>query len=282
MKTQNEKAGMKILVVEDSRTQAEYLCHILENEGYKVIFAANGNDALEQIRTNRPIIVLTDILMPEMDGYALCRAIKQNDSMAHIPVILVTQLFDPADLMKGLEAGADNIIIKPFEPEHVTSRIASTLHSLAHPDLDDTGTALEISIAGETHFIPPSQLRTPSILLSTYDLAVRKNAELQAAHDRLAVLNGSLQQTIVDLQRVNENLLQENTEQKRMGEVLIKENKKLQMMASLTNDNLLNQLTAMQECLELANTIHEKDPAMAWEHITKAELVVNQMIKGLR
>lgn len=273
---------MKILVVEDSRTQAEYLCHILENEGYKVIFAANGNDALEQIRTNRPIIVLTDILMPEMDGYALCRAIKQNDSMAHIPVILVTQLFDPADLMKGLEAGADNIIIKPFEPEHVTSRIASTLHSLAHPDLDDTGTALEVSIAGETHFIPPSQLRTPSILLSTYDLAVRKNAELQAAHDRLAVLNGSLQQTIVDLQRVNENLLQENTEQKRMGEVLIKENKKLQMMASLTNDNLLNQLTAMQECLELANTIHEKDPAMAWEHITKAELVVNQMIKGLR
>ena len=55
--------------------------------------------------------------MPEMDGYALCSAIKQNKNLADIPVILVTQLFDPADLIKGLEAGANNIIIKPFEPK---------------------------------------------------------------------------------------------------------------------------------------------------------------------
>jgi DNA-binding response OmpR family regulator len=282
MNTQNEYTGVKVLVVEDSRTQAQYLCHILKNEGYQVVLAANGDDALEQIRTSRPTIVLTDILMPGMDGYTLCRTIKRNESMAHIPVILVTQLFDPADLMKGLEAGANNIIIKPFEPEHVISRITSTLQSLAHTDSDGAGMDLEVSFAGQTHVIPASQFRTPTILLSTYDLAVRKNAELQEAYDNLEVMNKQLQQTVIDLQRSNETLLQENTGQRLTEEALARENKKLQMMATLTHDNLLDQLTALQECLEQANAFREKDPSMAWEHITKAELVVNQTIKGLR
>lgn len=85
MKEQQENSGVKVLVVEDSRTQAEYLQHILEHEGYRVILAFDGHQALEQIKTDRPSIVLTDIIMPEMDGYALCRAIKENEDMADIP-----------------------------------------------------------------------------------------------------------------------------------------------------------------------------------------------------
>ena len=282
MKTQNENAGVKILVVEDSRTQAEYLRHILENEGYQVALAANGKAALEQIRLDRPTIVLTDIIMPEMDGYALCRAIRQNENMAQIPVILVTQLFDPADMMKGLEAGADNIIIKPFEPEHVISRITSTLESLEHRDSDDNGAPLEMSFGGQTHYIPANQLRKPTILLSTYDLAVRKTVELQEGKERLFTINEELQQKVEELQRANENLVQENAERRQMEVTLAKENKRLQIMATLTRDNLLNQLTAMHDCLDQANSIREKDPVIAWDHITKAELVVNQTIKTLR
>ncbi len=281
MKMQNENAGMKILVVEDSRTQAEYLRYILVNEGYQVVLAANGNDALEQIRTDQPAIVLTDILMPEMDGYALCHAIKQNENIAHIPVILVTQLFDPADLIKGLEAGANNIIIKPFEPEHVISRITSTLNSLAHQDSDDAGAGLEVSFAGKTHIIPASHLRPPTILVSTYDLALRKNAELKEAHEHLTAVNKDLQQTIENLQQANENFLKENTERRRMEETLSRENKKLLMMANLTRNNLLSQLSAIHECLDLANTFRDKDPTLAWEHLTKAELVVEQTLKTL-
>lgn len=207
MKTQNEKSGMNVLIVEDSRTQAEFLQHILENEGYRVIVAVNGSQALEKIKIERPTIVLTDIVMPEMDGYELCRAIKQNENFADIPVILVTQLFDPADLIKGLDAGANNIIIKPFEPKHVISRITSTLQSLAYPDSGDASAALEVSLDGRTHLIPASQLRSSAILLSTYDLALKKNAELQDANERLAVMNENLQQAVDSLQRSNEKIL---------------------------------------------------------------------------
>jgi PAS domain S-box-containing protein len=205
MKTEQEKSAVKILVVEDSRTQAEYLQHILEHEGYQVILAFNGNQALEKIQTDRPTIVLTDIIMPEMDGYALCSAIKKNEYMADIPVILVTQLFDPPDLIKGLEAGANDIIIKPFQPEHVLSRITSTLQSQEYKKSGEVKPALEVSFEGKTHRLPENEFRTNAILLSSYDAAIRKNAELQAAYDRLAAVNEDLQQKTDRLQQANEN-----------------------------------------------------------------------------
>jgi len=201
MKTKNQNSGVPILIAEDSRTQAEYLQHILECEGYPVDIAADGNEALEKIRIRQPKIVLTDIIMPEMDGYDLCRAIKRNKDLAHIPVILVTQLFDPADLIKGLEAGADNIIIKPFEPGHVISRITSTLQSPVRPGSDGTEPTLEVSLEGKTHHIPASHFQTPAILLSTYEHALKKNTELQEAHDRLIAENENLHQQLAALER---------------------------------------------------------------------------------
>ncbi|MFA5267905.1 MAG: PAS domain S-box protein [Methanoregula sp.] len=204
MKTEEEKSTVKILVVEDSRTQAEYLQHILEHEGYQVILAFDGSQALEQIKIDRPTIVLTDIIMPEMDGYALCSAIKKTEDMTDIPVILVTQLFDPPDLIKGLEAGANDIIIKPFQPEHVLSRVASTLQSLARKNAGEASPALEVLFDGKTHLLPASQSRTPAILLSSYDASIRKNAELQAAFDRLVAVNENLQQKIENLERSHE------------------------------------------------------------------------------
>jgi len=201
MTTQNQNSGVPVLIVEDSRTQAEYLKHILECEEYPVQIAADGKEALEKIKLTQPKIILTDIIMPEMDGYDLCRAIKRNKDTSHIPVILVTQLFDPADLIKGLEAGADNIIIKPFEPEHVLSRIVSTLQSPVRPDSDGTQPTLEVSLEGKTHHIPASHFQTPAILLSTYEHALRKNTELQEAHDRLAAENENLHQRIANLEQ---------------------------------------------------------------------------------
>lgn len=207
MKTPDDNSRLKILVVEDSRTQAEYLLHILEKEGYRAILAVNGNEALEIIRTDRPTMVLTDIVMPEMDGYVLCSAIKKNQDTADIPVILVTQLFDPPDLMKGLEAGANDIIIKPFKPEHVISRITSTLRSLEHQDSDGANHTLEVSFDGETHRIPEDQLRTPAIILSSYNAAMRKNAELQETNERLAVTNEDLLQKVENLEQEKEKFL---------------------------------------------------------------------------
>ena len=132
-----------------------------------------------RLKSIQPAIVLTDIVMPEMDGYTLCHAIKQNENTAHIPVILVTQLFDPSDLIKGLEAGANNIIMKPFEPEHVISRITSTLNSLTFQGSDDTGAGLEVSFDGKTHLIPARHLQASTILVSTYDLALEEKRRIK-------------------------------------------------------------------------------------------------------
>lgn len=277
------KKPMKLLVVEDSRTQAEYLRHILENEGYRVVLAANGLDALEQIRIDRPALVLSDIIMPEMDGYELCRRIRADTAIATMPVILVTQLFDPIDVIKGLEAGADNFIIKPFEPQHVYSRIQSVLQTIAHPDPDGrSGTGIEVSFANSKHNITAGRLQILTILLSTYDLAVKKNTELQETQERLNAVNEELQVTVEKLKLANDDLFAENTERRKVEDALEKANKKLQLMASITRHDLLNQLMALHEYIELALLTKNAEPEKAWNHIVTADGIVNQTINTVR
>lgn len=277
------KSPMKLLVVEDSRTQAEYLRHILETEGYRVVLAANGIEALEQIQIDRPSLVLSDIIMPEMDGYELCRRIRADASLAAIPVILVTQLFDPVDVIKGLEAGADNFIIKPFEPQHVYSRIQSVLEMLVHPDPDSrAGTGIEVSFANSNHTITASRLQILTILLSTYDLAVKKNTELLETHERLNAVNEELQVTVEKLKHANDDLSKENTERRKVEDALEKANKKLQLMASITRHDLLNQLMALHEYIELAVMTKTTDPEKAWMHVVTADGIVSQTINTVR
>jgi two-component system, sensor histidine kinase and response regulator len=283
MNSEIPKSPMKLLVVEDSRTQAEYLRHILENEGYRVVLAVNGLEALEQIRIDRPALVLSDIIMPEMDGYELCRRIRSDAALATIPVILVTQLFDPVDVIKGLEAGADNFIIKPFEPQHVYSRIHSVLQTLARPDPDGrSSTGIEVSFANSNHTITASRLQVLTILLSTYDLAVKKNAELLETHERLNAVNEELQVTVEKLRLANDDLFRENAERRKVEDALEKANKKLQLMASITRHDLLNQLMALHEYIELALLTKNSEPERAWNHITMADGIVNQTVNTVR
>ncbi len=277
------KNPMKLLVVEDSRTQAEYLRHILENEGYRVVLAANGREALEQIKIDRPTLVLSDIIMPEMDGYELCRRIRSDPLLAAIPVILVTQLFDPVDVIKGLEAGADNFIIKPFEPRHVYSRIQSVLQMLSCPDPDGRSvTGIEVAFANSNHTITAGRLQILTILLSTYDLAVKKNTELLETQERLNAVNEELQGMVEKLKNANEDLFRENAERRKAEDALEKANKKLQLMASITRHDLLNQLTALHEYIELALLTKTADPEKAWNHIITGDGIVNHTINTVR
>jgi two-component system, sensor histidine kinase and response regulator len=109
---ESAKNGIEILIVEDSPTQLMQLQYLLEENGYQVTTAVNGRLALEVLSKLKPQIVISDILMPEMDGYALCHAIKSDKTLADIPVILVTSLTDLHGIMKGLECGADNNFIR--------------------------------------------------------------------------------------------------------------------------------------------------------------------------
>lgn len=113
----------KILIAEDSLTQLENLKYILQKESFIVIAAQDGRNALNAAMENKPSLIISDITMPQMDGYELCRAIKSNEETSDIPVILLTSLTDPHEVIKGLQAGADNFLTKPYSRDFLIAKI---------------------------------------------------------------------------------------------------------------------------------------------------------------
>jgi PAS domain S-box-containing protein len=117
----------EILVVEDSPTQAQQLLYLLERAGYRTRSAPDGAAALELAREYPPSLVLTDVVMPRMDGYTLCRSIKNDPELRDTPVILLTSLTSPQDVIEGLACGADNFVRKPYETSSLLARVERCL-----------------------------------------------------------------------------------------------------------------------------------------------------------
>jgi PAS domain S-box-containing protein len=113
----------RILVVEDSPTQAELLRLLLEGAGYQVDLAGNGREGLERVQSSPPDLIISDVVMPEMDGYAFCQAVKSAERTRRIPIVLLTQRNTPQDILWGLTRGADNFITKPFDDEYLLERV---------------------------------------------------------------------------------------------------------------------------------------------------------------
>ena len=271
-----------ILIVEDNRTQAEYMRHILEKEGYPVTIAVNGRDALNLVNKKRPTLILTDVMMPEMNGYELCSAIKSDPVTADIPVILVTHLFNPVDVIKGLEAGADNFIIKPYTPEVIHTRIACILQTTKKSDPDYHPEQLSVVFSDRSYTITATKLQIVNILLSTYEVAIKNNTDLQLAQEKLHYLNDQMQNTLEELQKSNRDLSIENHERKMMETALGNANNKLQLMASITRHDLLNLLNSLQGYLELATMDRYDKPDQAWQYIDKAAGVLGQTVNTVR
>jgi len=124
----------KILVVDDQRSNVELMAGVLKARGYEVLTAADGEAALEQVRSAAPDIVVSDILMPGLDGYELCRRLRASPATALLPVVLVTSLDPQAERMKGIEAGADDFIAKPVNWEELFARVRSLLRVKALQD----------------------------------------------------------------------------------------------------------------------------------------------------
>ncbi|MFH1469999.1 MAG: response regulator [Pseudomonadota bacterium] len=189
-------AKARILAVEDSATQREELRFLLEDAGYSVATAMDGLHGLEVARAQAFDLVITDVVMPRMDGYALCRALRAEPPLAHLPVILLTSLGDPRDVMLGLEAGADYYIGKPFDAKAL---LAAVRHVLANRDLDDGDPAATgVQFAGQRYHITAPRRRILGLLLSTYESAVLRNAELQQARDALRELNEDLETRVFE------------------------------------------------------------------------------------
>jgi signal transduction histidine kinase len=117
----------RILVVDDSRTSVELLSTKLLADGYEVEKALNGMEALEKVKTFHPDLILLDIMMPGMDGYAVCKRLKANDETRYIPVVMLTARTELEDKMMGLELGAEDYMTKPFSLLEVSARVKSLL-----------------------------------------------------------------------------------------------------------------------------------------------------------
>ncbi|MGA2632000.1 MAG: response regulator [Terriglobia bacterium] len=183
----------KILVVEDSPTQLEELRFLLEESGFSVVATTNGKEALAAAKANAIDLVISDIVMPEMDGYALCKALRADETLRHLPVILLTSLADPRDVIRGLESGANNFICKPYNDRALLARVHNVLanQEIRKASLSEMG--ISILFSGQRFFITADRLQILDLLLSTYENAVTRNTELIRARDELRILNEQLE-----------------------------------------------------------------------------------------
>ena len=180
----------RIVIVEDSRTQAAMLDQLLQHNGYEVFLALDGRRALELVAQQQPDIVISDIVMPEMDGYALCQALKEDAVVAQTPVILLSALNDAADIVRGLQAGADYYLTKPFSAPYLLSTLENVL---ARPDSPSGHEdALEVEVEGERYLIRSGRQQMLNLLLSTYGSAVEQNHELLKTQRALQTVNEKL------------------------------------------------------------------------------------------
>lgn len=112
-----------ILAVDDNPQNLQFLGKLLSDDGYEVAVAQSGQQALNFIRKTEPDLVLLDIMMPEMDGYTVCKTIKADFSTRHIPVIFLTAKVDTSDVVKGFETGGVDYVTKPFNSQELLARV---------------------------------------------------------------------------------------------------------------------------------------------------------------
>ena len=120
-------SATRVLVVDDTPHNVMLLCDLIEAHGYAAIGAESGREALAKIAAESPHLVLLDVVMPGMDGYEVCQAIRNDPKTAILPIVMVTALAPAEERIKGLEAGADDFLTKPINPDELLARVRSLL-----------------------------------------------------------------------------------------------------------------------------------------------------------
>jgi signal transduction histidine kinase len=195
----------RVLVVEDSATQARLLRLILEDEGFTVDVAGDGPAALTQLATKPFDLVVSDVLMPGLTGFELCRTIKADPALRAVPVVLVTTLRDPLEIVQALECGADSFIRKPYEPDVLVVRLRTLLaqRALLTKDVapgrlrrkeDSPSFRVEAVFNGKTVSVPGNCDQILRLLLGTFEDVVRANTLLRDREEELSVAKRELEE----------------------------------------------------------------------------------------
>lgn len=163
----------KILIVEDEANIRELLCLYLEREGYTVLEAENGVEGIKKWKSDKPDMLLLDVMMPVMDGWAVCREIRAESD---VPIIMLTAKGETADRVSGLEMGADDYIVKPLEMPEVIARVRAVFRRMAPDDAPEKLSfdnlvidkqAYDLVIKGKRVDAPPKEIELLYFLASS-------------------------------------------------------------------------------------------------------------------
>jgi phosphate regulon transcriptional regulator PhoB len=133
-----------VLLVEDEQDVAELIRYNLTKEGYDVVLTTNGNEVLRLTREHRPDVLLLDIMIPQLNGWEVCRRLKKDPELTQIPVIMISGRVDEGDKILGFEVGADDYVTKPFSPRELIARIRAVLRRGPPSDETDTTAILRV------------------------------------------------------------------------------------------------------------------------------------------
>jgi signal transduction histidine kinase len=250
----------KILVVEDSRTQAEMLKNTLESHGYMVTVAENGKNALEILSMDNPDIIISDVVMPVMDGYEFCRTIKNDERYRDIPVILLTMLADSKDVIYAMVSGADNFITKPYQGDYLVSRLKKILtQKKARPESQPPEPPIEFVLSGKKFSISHDRYQIIELLLSAYEAAVFQHNEVLTAQKKLAEANdeANLYLDIIthDINNVNSGAMA-------LTELLVRKSGDAERTLALRLETSINESTEIINNVSTIRRLHERREAL--------------------
>jgi signal transduction histidine kinase len=165
---------MRIVVIEDSRTQAQQLAGVLTREGFAVTICRDGESGLAACLSAPPSVVISDIVMPGIDGFEVCRLLKSAEATRSVPVMLLTSLADPTDVVRALAAGADNFLSKPYDAAQLIARVRR-LVDRPH----DHGGPPTVEVRGQSFVVLSRPAQVLDVLVSSLEAVTGRNAELE-------------------------------------------------------------------------------------------------------
>jgi signal transduction histidine kinase len=255
----------RILVVEDSPTQAQQLQFILEAEQFSVELAPNAEIALQRVADQAFDMIISDIMMPGLSGYELCDRVKKDAKGFNIPVILLSTLADPMDIIRGLECGADNFITKPYEPEQLIDRIQTVFQNRRARIQGKLAFGVEVVFLGKKFIVNSEKEQILDLLIATFEDIVRTNRGLQQSKAELVAAKAEIETYALELERRVEERTKQLVEQQQQ----LAQSQKMEAVGQLTGgiahdfNNLLTVITGAAEILsddvtdqpELATTL---------------------------
>ncbi|MEJ2610775.1 MAG: PAS domain S-box protein [Candidatus Thiodiazotropha sp.] len=189
---QSEISQADILVVEESEQASELLRRTLVGAGYTVSIAHNGEQGLQAARMSRPALIMSDINMPMMNGYQLCRAIKNDETLWSVPLILLTVLSEPEDIIEAINSGADAYIVKPFFEANLLERIRALLDTPIERPQQQERRGEVVAYGGKHYVISAGGKQVLNLMLSLYENMLNMSRELVAIQTEPNLVNENL------------------------------------------------------------------------------------------